>query len=329
MNKKTLTAPPVRNFKKLIIDEIIKNGGWVNCHAHIDRAYTVTAKNLHLYSATIKQKWDLNDALKKNSTVNDYYDRMARAIELMLTQNVRAIGTFIDVDEVVKDKAINAAIKIRDKYKKDITIKYINQVHYGVLSKNARKWFDIGAEFVDIIGGLPSRDTGREAEHLDVLLQTAKSMKKMVHAHVDQLNSAKEKETELLAKKTIEHKMNGKVVGIHGISISAQPINYRKRLYTLIKKANLMMVTCPWAFIDSRRNEEIAPTHNSILPVDEMIPKKIIVGMGVDNISDIYVPFGEGRLDSELQLLMAACRILDKNVLVKIATVNGRKILGI
>lgn len=32
----------VRSFKTYIRDEIIKKGGWVNAHAHVDRAFTMT-----------------------------------------------------------------------------------------------------------------------------------------------------------------------------------------------------------------------------------------------------------------------------------------------
>ena len=46
----------------------------------------------------------------------------------------------------------------------------------------------------------------------------------MVHVHVDQQNLTSEKETELLVNKTIEHDMQGKVVGIHGISIATHSI---------------------------------------------------------------------------------------------------------
>jgi len=317
------------DIQEYITGLIKKKGGWVNCHAHIDRAYTVTQKNFHLYHAVLSEKWNLVDAMKRKSSVNDIYDRMAVAVENMISQNVSALGTFIDVDETVKDKAILAAMKIREKYKKDIKIIYINQVLKGVLEPKAREWFDVAVQFVDIIGGLPGKDKGHEEKHLEVLLSTAKTLKKMVHVHVDQLNTVTESETELLVKKTKEFGMEGKVVGIHGISIAAHPKHYRDTLYKSMKKAGVMMISCPTAWIDNRRSEELAPTHNAITPVDEMVPAGVIVGLGVDNICDIYVPHIDGSMWSELHLLMAAARFTDIEQLVKIATVNGRKVLGL
>ncbi len=317
------------DVKKHIIKLIMKNGGWVNCHAHIDRAYTLTPDNFSLYNSPLSTKWGLVDELKRRSTVGQVYDRMAMAVENMIAQGVTVLGTFIDVDEAIRDKAIKAADKIRERYKKDIRIKFINQVLKGVLTPTAREWFDVGAQFVDIIGGLPGKDKGKESKHLDVLLSKAKKMGKMVHVHVDQLNTAAEKETELLVKKTVEHGMQGKVVGIHGISIAAHPKAYRDKLYKSMKQARVMMISCPTAWIDNRRSEELAPIHNAITPVDELVPVGVTVALGVDNICDIYVPHIDGDMWTELHLMMAAARFTDIDELVKIATVNGRKVMGL
>lgn len=317
------------DLKAIILQKIKENGGWVNAHAHIDRAYSINKDNLKFINASLQEKWNLNDDLKRNSTVDDIYDRMAQSAERMIEQGVTALGTFIDVDFLIQDKAIKAAEKIREKYKDDLVIKFINQAHYGVLEKEARKWFDIGSEFVDIIGGLPEKDKGSEAEHIDVLLNTAKSMGKTVHVHIDQFNDPQQRDTELLVDKTIEHGMQGKVVGVHGISIGAQESVYRKNLYKKMLSAELMMVCSPIAWIDSKRNETHMPFHNSLTPVDEMVPEGIIVALGTDNIADIYKPYAAGDMWEDLHLLLEAGRFNEIDELVKIATVNGRKVLGL
>lgn len=317
------------DLKAEILQKIKKNGGWVNAHAHIDRAFSLTKENFHLSHTTLQEKWFLNDELKRTSTVSQIYDRMARGVERMLEQDVRVLGTFIDIDEVIEDKAIKAAQKIKDKYKKDIEIKFINQVLRGVIDPKAKEWFLIGAEFVDIIGGLPEKDKGHEAEHLDILFETAARLKKMVHVHVDQFNDPKQRDTELVVQKTVEHGLEGKVVGIHGISIGAQKKAYRQKLYKQMKKSDVMMVACPLGWIDTRRSDTLAPSHNALTPVDEMIPAGVTVAIGTDNIADILKPFVDGNMWDELHLLLEASHFYEVDELVKIATVNGRKALGL
>ena len=231
-----------------------------------------------------------------------------------------------------EDRAIRAGLRAREHYADQITVKFANQTLKGVIDPEARKWFDIGAEMVDIIGGLPKRDErdfGRAAEAFDILLGTAKAQNKMVHVHVDQFNLSSEYETEMLAHKAIEHDMRGRVVAIHGISIGAHSRMYRQRLYTLLKEAGVMMVCCPTAWIDTARTEMIGPMHNSMTPVDELVPAGVTVALGTDNVCDAMVPWSAGDMWHELQLLATGCRFDDFEQLVNIATVNGRKVLGI
>lgn len=322
---------PEWNFKKLLLKRITEKGGWVNAHVHADRAFTITPRNLGIYEKyVLEQKWDIVDRVK-NASVDEYYRRVSNALELMISQGVTAVGSFIDVDPVCEDRAIKGALKAREKYKKQIKVKYINQVLKGVIHPEARKWFDVACEHVDIIGGLPRRDErdyGKGSEHLDLLLTTAKRMKKMVHVHVDQFNMVADKETEQLCDKIIEHGMEGKVVAIHCISIAAHPRNYRKKVYEKMKKAKMMVIACPTAWLDSKRNEVLQPFHNAVTPIDEMIPEGITVALGTDNIADYMLPFCDGDMWNELRLLAVSNRYTNFVQLTKIATINGLKVLG-
>jgi cytosine deaminase len=315
--------------KQLVLDKIKANGGWVNTHAHLDRAYTLTPDNFQYTYSYLKEKWHLVDEMKKAATVDGIYKRMSKAVELFIEQGAQAIGTFIDVDEKIEDKALKAAQKLRETYKDDIQIKFANQVLKGVIDPKAKYWFDMSVEFVDIIGGLPAKDFGREEEHLDILLSTAKDNGKLVHVHVDQFNSDEERETELLARKTIEHGMQDKVAAIHCISLAAHPKAYRSEVYKLMREAQLHVISCPTAWIDHNRTERLAPSHNSITPVDEMVPAGLNVAFGTDNICDIYKPFSDGDLWTEMRVMLEACHYYDTDQLAKIATINGLKVLGI
>ncbi|NCN82432.1 MAG: amidohydrolase family protein [Candidatus Pacebacteria bacterium] len=322
-------------FKPLILAAIQKNGGWVNAHAHVDRAFTINPDSLGMYSNhTLEEKWDLVDAVKKDASETEYYDRFCRAFEVMISNGVNAIGSFVDVDPVCKDRAIKGGLRAREKFKNELSIRFATQTLKGVINKEARYWFDRGAELVDIIGGLPKRDErdfgpGFGAKHMDILLQTAKRQNKLVHVHVDQFNTPMDVETELLCNKTVEHGMQNKVVAIHAISLAAHKKSYRLKIYKKLKAAGIMMIACPMAWIDSPRREDVAPIHNSLTPVDELVSAGITVAIGTDNICDFMVPFCDGDMWQELSVLAAGTRFTNIDELVKIATINGRKVLGL
>ena len=110
------------DLRKLLIEKIKKNGGFVNTHSHIDRAYTIQPQMLNLANEHLHKKWDIVDEIKKNSTVDQIYNRMAFAVEKQIAQGVSVLGSFIDVDEIIEDKAMIAAQKIKDKYSNQIKL---------------------------------------------------------------------------------------------------------------------------------------------------------------------------------------------------------------
>ncbi|OGK21041.1 hypothetical protein A3C23_02415 [Candidatus Roizmanbacteria bacterium RIFCSPHIGHO2_02_FULL_37_13b] len=322
------------NFKELILDEIKKNGGWINAHVHADRAFTIHPQKLADYKKySLEQKWDLVDDVKKNASVDEYYRRISQALELMISQGVTAVCSNIDIDPIAEDRAIKGAIKAREVYKDKITIIYSNQVIKGVIEKQARYWFDRGAELVDIIGGLPERDKrdyDKYEEHLDIIFQTAKKLKKRLHIHADQFNRIEDKGTEMICNKTEEYGLQGRVSIIHALSIAAHNKAYREKVYKKLRNTDISVIACPTAWIDSKRKEELQPFHNSVTPIDEMIPAGITVALGTDNIADFMVPFCDADLWYDLKLLAIANRyVTEIDELVKIATVNGRKVLGL
>ena len=186
-------------IRDMIEPAIKAAGGWVNTHAHADRAYTLSPDVLEMRrTCTLQQKWDALDRLKRESTEEDFYRRFSIFFENQIAQGVTALATFVDIDPQSEDRAIKAGIRAREHYKDQLTVKFANQTLKGVIHPEARKWFDIGAELVDIIGALPKRDErdyGKGDEAFDIILSTAKRLNKMVHVHVDQFNESLEYET--------------------------------------------------------------------------------------------------------------------------------------
>jgi cytosine/adenosine deaminase-related metal-dependent hydrolase len=116
---------------------------------------------------------------------------------------------------------------------------------------------------------------------------------------------------------------------VHGISIAAHPKSYREEVYKMCLDAGLSFVACPTAWIDARREETMAPSHNAVTPVDEMIPRGIVVAIGCDNVCDLYKPFADGDMLTELRVLLESTHFYDTAELVRIAVDNGRKVLGL
>tara|TARA_B110000211_G_C14061285_1_gene545637 strand:- start:196 stop:1143 length:948 start_codon:yes stop_codon:yes gene_type:complete len=312
---------------KTLKNKIISNGGFVNAHAHFDRSYTSDSftakeKKLHLH-----EKWKLNDRYKHSASVSCYENNIERSILSQINFGVTSACTFIDIDDITQSAAYMAASTMKQKYKADFDLKIACQTIKGILNKKQRYILEMWIPGLDIIGSLPAADEDL-ASHLDVVMGWSKQYNKRLHVHVDQLNHPSEKETELLARKTIEWGLEDRVTAVHSLSLACQPRSYRKEIYKLAKDAGLSFITCPSAWIDHPRREDLVPSHNAITPVDELLEHDLVVAIGSDNINDIYKPYSDGDMMFELRLLLEACKIYDETSLIRIATANGKRVIS-
>jgi cytosine deaminase len=314
----------------LLKQKIAEKGGAVCCHAHFDKAYVVTAETLEMTNKHMEVKWDLWKAVKAKYTHKNLVKRMTLSAKNMIKQGVKVARTNIDVDNTVGMMCVEAALEVKSKFKDQIDIQLCSQVLEGALNPAAQKWIEKAAPLVDVLGGLPSRERPREREHLDYIFGIAKSLGKTVDVHIDQNNDPDERDSEMLAKAVIEHGMQGRVNAVHCCSLAAQPDDYIKEVAKLIKEADMSVIVCPRAMIDNQQpRHKTSPVHNSLAPVPQLIEAGINVCLGVDNVYDYFCPFIDGNLLTELLFLIEACRYYEVEELVNIATVNGRKALGV
>src|SRR3989338_6578670 len=316
------------NLKKLMLQEINKSGGFVNCHAHFDKAYFITREGLDKSMVSMEEKWRMSDGIKKSSTVEDIKERIRRALDFLVEQECKLTCTFVDAYDAVGHKAIDAALAVKEEYKDKIKLLIITQPLGGLVDDKARALYEEITAKADIVGGLPSKDRPNDIQHLDYLFQIAKKQNKPVHVHIDQENNPNERDTEKLIAAVRRHGYEGRTVAIHAISVSAQPKEYRKKIYKELAQLGIAVIVCPSAALGMRQlDQHLATVHNSIANVPEMLEAGVLVGLGIDNIADFYEPFVNGDMWIELRILQEACRYYNLDEMVKIASVNGAKIL--
>jgi adenosine deaminase len=295
------------------------HGGYCNYHAHFDKAYLISKDNLKLSMVDMQRKWALYKHLKENYTHEDLVERISRGVETMISQGAAYCRTMVDADSTVKTLPTQAALEVKKKYASRIHMEIGVQPLQGVLDEESRLYFEQACEMADLVGGLPSKDRPTPEKHLDVVLGLARKLGKRVDVHVDQENNPQETETELLAHKTMEYGLEGRVAAIHAISVAAKPPAEQDRIVRLMHKAGVSAIVCPSAALSMKQLEYTAPLHNSIAPVARMLDAGVRVRLGVDNVYDLFMPLVDGDMWFECRLLMEACRIYDLERIAQIA----------
>ena len=100
----------------LRLQDKLKNG-FINCHAHIDRAGTADFFSKKEQQQHLFDKWKLVRKIKEASSMEDYYYRILRACLAQRDFGVTKVISFIDLDEIVGTRALDAAVEVRKKVK--------------------------------------------------------------------------------------------------------------------------------------------------------------------------------------------------------------------
>jgi hypothetical protein len=299
------------NLKLHFMEAVEKRGGLANHHAHFDKAYLITLENLRLSQVDMQKKWELYKYLKENYTFDDLVERISRGVETMVEQGVTYCRTMVDADSTVGLLPIRAATEVKKRYADRIRFEVGVQPLQGVLDPASYEQYAEACRMADYCGGLPSRDAPLEEKHLDVVLSLAKELGKCVDVHVDQENNPLQNETELLAMKTIEHGMQGRVFGVHAISLAAKEEREQDRVIQKIVEADLGIIICPSAALSMKQLAMSAPLHNSIGPFVKLREAGVRTYLGVDNMHDLFMPMVDGDMWTECRVLMEACRFYD------------------
>jgi cytosine/adenosine deaminase-related metal-dependent hydrolase len=317
------------NLKAQFLAAVEAKGGFVNCHAHFDKAFYITREGLQESMVDMEKKWFMSDGIKRSSTQEQIATRIRTGLDILAAQGAALTASFIDAYEAVGHKAMDAALEVKKEYEKKITLLTIAHPLGGLVDPAARKLFEEVAAKADIVGGLPSKDRPKDEENMDIMFAIAKNLRKPVHVHIDQENNPNERDAEKLLRAVKKHGYEGRVAAVHIISVSAQPKEYRAKIYREMAALGVSAVVCPGAALGMRQLDQYqAPVHNSIANVPEMLEAGVTVGLGVDNVYDFYQPFIDGDMYTEVRMLQEACRYYHFDPMVDIVTANGRTILS-
>lgn len=286
-------------------------GGFASYHAHYDKAYLISLENLEASMIDMQKKWTLYRHLKENYTREDLVERITRGVQNMVDQGATHCRTLIDADSTIRTLGVEAALEVKKKFKSQIHFEIGVQPLQGVLEEESREQFEKACSMADVVGGLPSKDRPTPEKHLDVIMRIAREQNKRLDVHVDQENNPYENETEMLARKTIEYGLEGRVSAVHAISVAAKPAIEQDRIIRLLKDAGVSVIVCPSAALSMKQLDMQGPLHNSIAPVPKLLDAGVPVYLGVDNVYDFFMPLVDGDLWFESRLLMEACRFYD------------------
>ena len=322
-------------FDKKFISLSRGYGGWLNYHAHPNRAsiseyFTDAHGSASKFS--MKQKQNLIAAIHQNKNYKKTLEqRMGRLLSVMHKLGTRRLYGFVDVAPSCGLDAIRAALEVKKKYrgKVDFQIGAYPVLGLGSLKDERWKLLAQSAAMSDFIGGLPEKDDKPGAmgsfQSMKAMLRLAVKLGKEAHFHVDQKNHPDERMTEMLVEAVKEvgsPKVKGQrgptVWAVHSISPSCYPKKRLQKLISSLKRLNIGVVCCPNTISMMQLENSSAPIHNCVAPLLRLLDGGVEVRIGSDNIEDHYMPNGTPDLCRDVYLLSNAVRYYDADLYARL-----------
>jgi cytosine deaminase len=291
---------------------------FVDPHLHLDKVYTYSAAG-----DTAVERYQAGDmgeamgAIEAASTVKaDYdpdriYENAKRALELGIRHGVLHHRAFADVDTAAGLKGVKPLLELREEYAEPVDLRVVAFPQDGVVrDPGARDLVEEAMQLgADEVGGIPWIEfTEADArEHVDAMLDLAIEFDADVAMLTDDAGDPGLRTTEYLASRAIEIGWEGRVTACHARAMELYPEPYRRRLYTLLDRTGMSVVTDP----------QTGPLH---VPVDELLDAGIPVALGQDDIADAYYPFGRNSL---IEVGFLAAHLLWKSTAADLADIHA------
>jgi len=324
--------PFLSDYEQMLLHEIRKLGGARNYHAHLPRAGLlgpeclahVNKNPLDIAASSMKEKQVVvGDVLRGAAFLREnLLSRQRRVLDRMIWWGTAQVNSCVDLSEDLPEEgllALNVALELKEEYAGRLDLRVGAYPIFGISRPHRLEMFERAAEKADYLVTLPEKDVPEMGNpdgkiglrrHFRKVLDIGCRLHKEVHFHLDQWDDPRQNDTEILldglegwAEKPVISGHDGPtVLGIHVISPTAWPDEkrYRKMADNLLSH-NVGLCVCFTAGGSMRRLRPlVAPSHNPIARVLELLKLGVRIFLGTDNIDDFFVPSGTGLLHREV-----------------------------
>lgn len=258
----------------------------------------------------------------RDRIVKDPFLQSCRHIELSLSLGTLHMRSHVDVDNKVKVKAIEGALRAKEKYKDKIDLQIVALPQSGLMVPGTWNLVDEALSMgADLVGGIDPGWIERDPKgSVDAIFGLAEKHNKPIDIHLHEAGEMGAFSMELMTEHTVASGMQGMVTLSHSFCLGMRNQAKVAVLLEGLRKAEIQVNTGSQAYL---------PEYPSI---KQVLNAGVNIAAGNDNVRDMWQPYGSGdmaeramliamkqgyRLDVDLELAMDVC------------TYNGAKLMNL
>ncbi|MFF0342313.1 amidohydrolase [Kribbella sp. NPDC004875] len=259
--------------------------GFVNAHAHVDKSWwgqpwvsyggEATTQGRIAHERAERDKYGIPSVAGTQAVLREF-----------LRHGTTATRTHVDVDLGVGLRGIANVHEAAAALDGAVDIEIVAFPQDGVLRRpGVLELLDqAAAEGATSIGGLDPASIDRDpVGQLDALFEIAARRGVGIDIHLHDRGDLGAFQYELIAERTVQAGLHGKVNVSHGFALGELPPARRAEMVDQLGAAGISWTT-------------VAPVNSAPLPWREMRTAGVAIGLGTDGIRDLWSPYGDGDL---------------------------------
>ena len=299
--------------------------GFVNLHAHADRAYTVQSFRPRSLADAVAAA----AAARALFTAADVAARATRLFEQSVGHGVARIRTHTDVDPVVEMRSMEGVLAAKQRMGERLDVDVIafstskNDLAEPHALDRLERAVAMGADLI----GASLNASADPSRALESLFDLAEQSGLPVDLHLDEHLEPDHMLAGMVADAVIARGLQGRVTLSHLCVLATLGAAAASALIEKLAHAGVTVVALPAANLFLQDRGERSPARRGVTLMRELLAAGVPVRCGTDNIRDWFYPFGNGDM-LETALFAAVAGHLDKSTDLIGAICGGRRTIA-
>lgn len=329
----TTVAPsiPTLAARTIDADERLVLPGLVDAHMHLDKALIL--KRYPAVVGTFKEAMSGTLEMKKSFTEEDIQLRARQVLQQAIAFGITAMRSHVEVDTTIGLTGLKALLPLRQEYAWGITLQLAVFAQEGITNQPGaetllREAMAMGA---DVIGSAPYVDPDPE-QNIRVIFDIAKEFDCDVDFHLDFLDDDAPLLLPFVLEETSRRGWQGRVCLGHMTKLAGLPPEALESVAAAIRQTEVSILALPASDLYMMSRKDTHNIRRGVAPVHKLATMGVNTGLAVNNIQNLFTPFGDGDVLKICTLLAQVLQLgtsQSHELCLAMATTRAAKAIGI
>jgi cytosine/creatinine deaminase len=295
--------------------------GLVDAHCHLDKTLCGGPWVPHSAGEALTDRIE-NERRRRGELGLPNVEYISALLERMVAAGTTYVRTHTDIDPAVGLATVEAVRAAAGRFEGRVTVQQVAFPQFGLLTNpgTAELLEEALRSGVETVGGIDPAGFDRDpVRHLDVVFDLAARYGAGIDLHLHDVGSLGAWELELIAERTRDAGLGGRVTVSHAYGFAQVDAAYQDRIIDQLAQAGVTILTA-------------AVYSFPVPPIKRLRAAGVNVACGHDGIRDLWGPYGSGdMLERAMHVAYRSTFRRDEDIelALEAATYGGARALGI